>query len=406
MVNWLKFRRHFPRLVQAFLSVSLSFSALADPTHEVIQEYRVPGNDSLVVPAGSKVEVLSEVGDLSIIKFTSPDGSSTAIQIPGSNLKKIPPSSQPGPSNSLPPPPVQSTPPPAQVPAGAKTLLKTKEGKQFEGEILRVESSMVVLLNGSSEVIDIPLSSLDEISAREAASWRTSGKMPVPDPRLIPGTTVTLTFPEAGPSYQSNPAAIHIRIPENYRSDQKVPLALFLGGGDGTDHYDSLNGLVDSKSFVLVAFPYSKNVPTPRQAVQDGRSNELIRFQRPMLERLQALIPNTDPDRRLVIGFSNGAHMIGVATCDGWREFTEYFSIYVFDEGGSSQNKDFKALKRKSVMYVSGEKSPSSGFNQTMLERFKESKVQVYAFTAPGEGHEMGKGSRTAIKEWLEKSTK
>jgi len=212
-----------------------------------------------------------------------------------------------------------------------------------------------------------------------------------------------LEFPELGPSRTSDPARIQIRIPEDYTPDHPVPLALYLGGGQGTDNGDALKNFVDPAQWVTVAFPYPQAVNTPLHAFKEGKSGDLIDFQKPMLERLQALLPNVDPKRRVVVGSSNGAHMIAIATCDGWKEFAEYFNAFVLHEGGGSGSWNFSAVRRKKVFILMGEKSESLKFSEGVVAAAERSRLKPDVFVAPGEGHGMGAASREAIKEWIAK---
>lgn len=381
----------------------------AEPTHELTQKFKASiSGETLVLEAGTPVEVMQLADPTAFVKHTLPNGKSTILQIPVSQLQKIqtlttaPAATATAASSDAPTAPTS-----VQPAAVTKNNIKlaTKEGKAFEGLIIRVERTVVVLHMEEDQVEDVPLSSLDEPSMALAKSWesQSQGKPAIHDPRVIPGKKISLSFPELGASNQSDPARIQIRIPENYKADQPVPLALFLGGGAGSDNCDALNSFVDSKDYILVAFPYSKAYSSPMKAYHAGHSKELIAFQKPMLERLQALVPNSDPDHRVVIGTSNGAHSIGVASCDGWDEFTDFFSAYVLHEGGGSQSGNFKNLKRKNVYVMMGDSSPNKAFAESIARSVEKSNSKAETYSAPGEGHGMGDDSRRAAKAWIEK---
>jgi hypothetical protein len=116
---------------------------------------------------------------------------------------------------------------------------------------------------------------------------------------------------------------------------------------------------------------------------------------------LQALLPNTDPKRRVVIGISNGAHMIGAAVCDGWKEFSDSFSAFVLHEGGASVNHDFNALRRKDVLVAMGEKSEHRDFAEWVVGKMEEARFKPEVFVASGEGHGLGDAAREGIRAWI-----
>lgn len=395
------------------LSLILAAGALssAAPTHQLIRTFEATtGGQAVSLPAGTTVEVSSGDSKTAMVRHSLPGGSTTLLFIPVGYLKPLEtPSSEAAPSASptaaeVPRSVVAAT-PVAAPPKPAGVRLATKDGKSAEGRILRVEKRYVVVLNSEGCAEDLILKDLDKPSQDLVAKWKFQAgtKVPEPDPRVVPGKKISLMFPELGASRSSDPAKIQIRIPENYQPGKPSPLALYFGGGDGTDNCDSLNGFVDSKDWVLVAFPFPKNVSAPLHAYDEGKSGDLIEFQEPMLERLQALLPNTDPERRVVMGTSNGAHMIGIGACDGWKEFSKYFSAFVMHEGGGSESKDFGALRRKSVFVLMGDQSASLGFSKGVVTNVKKANIKPDVFIAQGEGHGMGDASRAAIKEWIAK---
>ncbi len=397
-------------LVPAFVLAVGTLSPAA-PTHQLIRAYEATtGGQAVSLPAGTAVEVSSGDGKTAMVRHSLPGGSTTLLFIPSGYLKPLEtlpaaaaPSASPA-AVQAPRPVITATPPAVpQKPAGVR--LSTKDGKSSEGRILRVEKRHVVVLNVEGGAEDLILKDLDKPSQDLVERWKFQAgtKAPDPDPRVVPGKKLSLAFPELGASRSSDPAKIQIRIPENYQPGKPSPLALYLGGGDGTDNCDALNGFVDSKDWVLVAFPFPKNVSVPLHAYDEGKSGDLIKFQEPMLERLQALLPNTDPERRVVMGTSNGAHMIAIAACDGWKEFSKYFSAFVMHEGGGSQSWDFAALRRKSVFVLMGDQSASLGFSKSVVTNVKKANIKPDVFVAQGEGHGMGDASRAAIKDWIAK---
>jgi len=381
--------------------------AQAAPTHRLAAPFEAKvGGQVVSLPAGAEVEVASDDGKIAMVRHALPGGATTLLFVPHSLLKTLAapknavPASTPVPASS---PQESQSPVAPAVEKSAGVNLATLDGKTFMGRILRLEKRHVVLLNASGEVEDVLLKELDNDSGSAVERWKfqSNGKRSEADPRLKPGNKFNLLFPELGASRSSDPAKIQIRIPENYQPDKPAPLALYFGGGEGTDNCDALKTLVDSSEWVLVAFPFPKDVTTPLHAYDEGKGGDLIKFQEPMLDRLQALLPNTDPQRRVVVGTSNGAHMIAIGACDGWKEFSDYFSAFVMHEGGGSESKDFSPLRKKAVFVLMGRQSTSLGFSERVVSNVKKARIKPDVFVAESEGHGMGDDSRAAIKEWI-----
>lgn len=384
--------------------VGWSATAWSAPTHQLVRPFEtVVSGQTVSLPVGTEVEANSGDGKSFMVRHTLPGGSTTLLFIPTASLKPL----------EMPTEPVEPTvrqvvpPPPSapQNPASVPVSLTTKDGRTVEGRILRVEKRTVVVDGGSEGPMDLPLKGLDQPSQDRVTRWKTQfgGKPPEPDPRVVAGKKIELVFPDLGASRSSDPTRIQIRIPESYEPGKPVPLLLYLGGGEGTDNCDEAGAFVDPREWVLVAFPYPASAPRPRGAAHEGKSRDLIAFQEPLLERLQALVPNTDPARRVVVGFSNGAHMIGMAVCDGWKDFSAYFSAFVLHEGGASGSGDFSALRKKQVFVGMGEKSSSLDFAALVADKIKKARAKPTVFVAPDEAHELGHASREAIKDWIAK---
>jgi len=382
------------------------------PTHQVVTPFESSVAGYVVsLPVGTEVEALPGDGKTLMVRHILPSGSVTLLFIPIPSLRPIIKAQKttepatPAPPEAAPSAVPLSSPPATPTPQSANVRLSTDDGRTTEGRILRLEKRYVVVWNGQDTPVDLPLKSLDKPSQDLVARWKSQSinKPQSPDPRIVPGQKLDLIFHDIGESRSSNPTRIQIRIPENYEPGKLMPLALFLGGGEGNDNCDVLDSFVDRNHWILVAFPYPKSAPRPLDAYREGKSDDLIAFQEPMLERVQALLPNTDPNRRVVIGSSNGAHMIGIASCDGWKEFVDYFGAFVLHEGGGSKSRDFSALRRKQVILLMGAKSESLEFAKGIATRLEKARVKAEVFVANEEGHGMGEASRETIKNWIAK---
>lgn len=107
--------------------------------------------------------------------------------------------------------------------------------------------------------------------------------------------------------------------------------------------------------------------------------------------------------RRVVVGTSNCAHMIAIGSGDGWKEFVDYFSTFVRHEGGGSENKNLRSLRKKAVFVMMTQPSKSLGFSQEVVSNVEKARIKPNVFVAESEGHGMGNESRATIKEWIAK---
>ena len=111
------------------------------------------------------------------------------------------------------------------LPAGTAVEAASDDGKIVEDRIVRVEKRHVVVKTGENEVADVALKALDKPSLDLVGTWKFQAgtKTPEPDPRVVPGKTFHLIFPEPGASRSSDPAKISIRIPDSHqRVDRKT----------------------------------------------------------------------------------------------------------------------------------------------------------------------------------------
>lgn len=374
-------------------------------TCELTREFTTTaGGENVRLPIGSQVEAMPGDRKNAMVRYALSNGSSTLLFVPLAYLKTAA-SVTKTPASAI-PTATTGTPPSATLVRKDDPIhLKTNNGNSAEGKILRVEKRYAVVIDADSKPHDLLLKDLDPSSTAIVERWKfqNTGKNTPTDPRVKAGSRFSIEFSDLGASRSSDPAKFQIRIPESYQPGKPSPIALFFGGGDGTDDCGILESMVDPKEWIIVAFPYPKDVKTPLYAVQEGRARDLVEFERPMLERLEAIVPNTDPNRRVVIGTSNGAHMIAIGSCDGWKEFPKYFSAYVMHEGGSCESGDFSALRKKHVLIGMGADSEHKGFSEAVANTAKSARVKPDTFVAKGEGHGMGDESRKAIKEWIAK---
>jgi hypothetical protein len=122
-----------------------------------------------------------------------------------------------------------------------------------------------------------------------------------PAPKLTPGSTSTITFPEMPPTFYDRytqkdvKAQMTVFLPRNYDPGRKYPLLVFLNGGDGGTGSNPgvARALSEEKDFVCVSVPLFKasDPKAPRGYImQDPDAKYMWPFFRTMLARLEALV--------------------------------------------------------------------------------------------------------------------
>ncbi|MBT3381695.1 MAG: hypothetical protein HN742_33210 [Lentisphaerae bacterium] len=156
------------------------------------------------------------------------------------------------------------------------------------------------------------------------------------DPRLKPGNTFRMKFPDFPTDARGIPAAMTVTMPSNYSPDKVFPVFLFMNGGKGS--HGHLPALVENRDFICIGMPIfvkDNAKPKGRYIVNRRDVGNLWKYHKPMLERLHAVIPNINRKLGLAAGFSNGANSIRclVEFTDG--VYQTYFNRYIFCEGGT-----------------------------------------------------------------------
>jgi predicted peptidase len=187
-------------------------------------------------------------------------------------------------------------------------------------------------------------------------------------PPLVPGAKFTVKFPELPPTLfdlwnrQTIAPAMTVFLPRNYDPQRKHPLLIFLNGWDGGDAANPsvARALSEEQDFVCVVLPLWKesidpaapaNTP-PVIIIRDVDGKFAWPCYKTMLARLDELVRNIDPARRVIGGFSNGAHMTGELIDQSEGEAAQYFSAFFTVEGGGRTER-YDLIKGKPFLMVS-----------------------------------------------------
>ena len=220
--------------------------------------------------------------------------------------------------------------------------------------------------------------------------------------QLVPGGSFVLKFPELGPTVKKDYRLMQMQVvlPKDYSPDRQSPLYISFGGGSGSDRP---NRLVDGLGFVAIALPYPRN---PRNLAQGGFSPfTLWSSYKPMLQKLERVLPNLDPTTRVVFGFSNGANAITALAAFSDLEFTENHRYLIIHEGGMYQrqwsDEVWTDLESCSILYSGGDRSNSrqiSRMHQEALDHDVDAELLIYEG-----GHEMNGQIGRKMRQWIKR---
>ena len=180
---------------------------------------------------------------------------------------------------------------------------------------------------------------------------------------LVPGHVFTVQLPEMPATFHARMekrpigAQMAVFLPRNYETGRRFPLLVFLNGGDGGDAANPgvARALTTERDFICVIMPLFKasDPAAPGGYIMNAADAQLMwpLFQA-MMARLEQVVPNIDPVRRVMGGFSNGAHATqGLLDASG-GELAHRFAAFFFVEGGG-RLQHYEFLKGHPFLMVS-----------------------------------------------------
>ncbi|WP_051946779.1 hypothetical protein [Verrucomicrobium sp. BvORR106] len=295
------------------------------------------------------------------------------------------------------------------APSGYGRAFKDKSGRIIEAEIVAKQGDQVKIRRADGREFTLAVNLLSPEDQQFVQSWQTPGSTapvtPATDARLKPGATVTLTFPDLPKDHNGEAAACNVRIPESFDPAKPVPLLVWIGGGKGSNQPGGGFPLVDKSQYVIAGLPYPDTAPSPNKAMGEGKMDLILDYQQTMLAELIKLLPNLDPQVKVVAGFSNGAHTIGSAVVSGRKEYTEFFNAFVVIEGGAQTNSAKKKLRDKYGYFAWGNTgNGSKEYMRAMMQAAKDAKLQITEHEMDGVAHEFPESEKVLVKTWIEKT--
>jgi dienelactone hydrolase len=233
-----------------------------------------------------------------------------------------------------------------------------------------------------------------------------------PPPALRPGQSFTLQFPDLPPTFDElvDPKGIKpqmtVFLPKNYDPARKHPLLIFLNGGTGGRGTNPgvARALTEETNFVCASLPlFHKAAPgSPGYdlIIREEDGKYMWPLHKRMLAELERVVPNIDPARRVIGGFSNGAHsaqeMIDQSDGEAARMFSAVFLV-----NGGGRMKRYDLLKDKPLLFVYGGTAMRPERLEEIIAAAKAGGVDVTAYGMKGIGHAFPESEYPAVRKWL-----
>lgn len=227
-------------------------------------------------------------------------------------------------------------------------------------------------------------------------------------PTLKPGQASTIYFPDLPPTLyetiqkKGTQPAMTVFLPKNYDLQRKYPLIIFIGGGDGGPATGAAiaRKLTEEKDFVCVSLPLfrEKLDPPPAIILRENDFKFMWPLFKTMLAKLDEMVPNIDPARRIIGGLTAG--MIDFVG----EEFVGYFSAFVCVEGGF-RLQHFERIKGKPLLFLY---SDAKDWNlETRLGKpAKAAGVKVTLHKMENVGHAFPETQYPVVRKWLQDMTR
>ncbi len=171
----------------------------------------------------------------------------------------------------------------------------------------------------------------------------------------LPDTLATMA------TSNKQPAQLTAQLPENYSSNAKFPICVYLDGGDdGRGGKQSIaRRIVGPRDFICVTLPLFK-LTNDGVVVAMEDFQTVSRAYRSMLQKVFDTVPNISSARSAIGGFSNGAHTIGVLLTGHDEFILSHFNAFYFVDGGfgplAANVLGKPALKRCRILLLRGDK--------------------------------------------------
>ena len=239
--------------------------------------------------------------------------------------------------------------------------------------------------------------------------------------KLEPNATLSFEFPDLSDTLatmitgEKQTARLTAELPENYSSDGKFPLFIFLHGGHGGHGkpHPVTREIAGKRDFICVTLPLFKRTFDTNEGalVSMDDFDTVSRAYRNMLQKLLDGVPNVTPERSALGGFSNGAHTTAVLLAGQDEFILRHFRSFFFVEGGSPLAANVLqklAMKRNRFLVLFGDQLKGDPVHEALIlvgrsleYSAQERQLDFTSIVMRGAGHEMPPQYATQIGQWV-----
>lgn len=215
------------------------------------------------------------------------------------------------------------------------------------------------------------------------------------DSRVKPGATFYVEFPSFGKTWANKDARMGVYIPEDYTEEKSYPLYVWFGGGEGSDSPHPPKSIVGNKGFICVGLPY--NSPNDK-GKGDWGNTPWDTYYLTMLNELDRIVPNINPENRLCGGFSSGGAAILslIGRSEGFRDY-----FHAFMPGGAGWPMGGLDKLKGRPMYAFMGKEDSRFKSYVKLEKAASSEGIDITFLQFEGGHSMPSKHYGEMLAWI-----
>ena len=241
---------------------------------------------------------------------------------------------------------------------------------------------------------------------------------------LEPGSVTTIEFPDddLSPSlYEmmtgvAAPPTLAYRLPDDYDPGRLYPLLVYVPGNHGGPRGNIGNALAIAgpSDWVVASLPLFKR-SVDRDEVGGGLLvgfddyPTISRAYRTLFEGLDAAVPNIDPERSAMVGFSNGALTIAVLVSSNDEFVLSHFQSFCLVDNGMFHLTDLHKKKSRDARYLvlSGDDPRDMGRDlrirggQLLEDALRLLGVVLSFHVMRDTGHEFEKPQMELVGRWL-----
>jgi hypothetical protein len=241
---------------------------------------------------------------------------------------------------------------------------------------------------------------------------------------LEPGSVTTIEFPDddLSPSlYEmmtgvATPPTLSYRLPDDYDPGRLYPLLVYVPGNHGGPRGNIGNALAIAgpSDWVVASLPLFKR-SVDRDEVGGGLLvgfddyPTISRAYRTLFEGLDAAVPNIDPERSAMVGFSNGALTIAVLVSSNDEFVLSHFQSFCLVDNGMFHLTDLHKKKSRDARYLvlSGDDPRDLGRDlkirggELLQDAWRLLGVDLSFHVMRDTGHEFAEPQMELVGRWL-----